>query len=419
LGVPLLCESELIGLLLLAREKQRPFSRRQIALVETFADQAVIAIENTRLFEAEQASKRELQQSLEYQTATSEVLGVISRSPNELKPVLSTMLRIAARLCEAELALFFKLQDGLYHLAAANNAEAAHVKYTSEHPIFLDRGSIAGRAALERRTVHVPDCLADPEFTRFEAQRAGRARTMLGVPLVREDEAIGIFLLVRTVVMPFSERQIELVTTFADQALIAIENTRLFEAEQASKRELEESLEYQTATSEVLNVISRSPTELKPVLDSIAATAARLCESADAQVWRVQGGSLVMVAQYGTLKVAPTPLTRGTVTGRAVIDQKAIHVHGLAALVDTEYPDAKGAQAAVGHRTTLATPLISRGESLGAILVRKMQVDPFSARQMALLQTFADQAVIAIENARLFEAEQASKRELARSVEEL
>src|SRR5262249_1054312 len=201
----------------------------------------------------------------------------------------------------------------------------------------------------------------------------------------------------------------------------AIENTRLFEAEQASKRELQESLVYQTATSEVLNVISRSPTELKPVLDSIAATAARLCDSVDGGVFRVQNGRLEVVAKHGTLRRLPNfsglPLTRGTVTGRAVIDQKTIHVHDLAALVDTEYPEAKGSQAAIGHRTTLAAPLVSRGESLGAILVRRMQVEPFSDKQIALLQTFADQAVIAIENTRLFEAEQARTRELTESLE--
>jgi GAF domain-containing protein len=219
-------------------------------------------------------------------------------------------------------------------------------------------------------------------------------------------------------VRPFTDKQIELITTFADQAVIAIENTRLFEAEQASKRELQESLAYQTATSEVLNVISRSPTELQPVLDAIAAPAARLCEFMDATVWRVAGGRVRVVAEFGSATNAAHPLTRGSVTGRAIVDRKNIHVHDLAAMVETEYPDVKEIQQRVGHRTTLATPLLSQGEALGAISLRKNHVHPFSDRQMALLQTFADQAVIAIENARLFEEVQARIRELAVALEQ-
>ena len=354
------------------------------------------------------------------------MLSIISRAPNDLQQVLTAVAESAARVCGASETTVFRLEGDQIHLAASFG------KLSTTSPLTpggigsvlpLTRGSVSGRAIIDRRTIHVADLAAEiaTEFPdAAAAQTAKGHRTTLGAPLLRDGQAIGAIMMLRLEVAPFSEKQIKLLETFADQAVIAIENTRLFEAEQASKRELQESLEYQTATSEVLNVISRSPTELQPVLDSIAATAARLCESVDAQVLRVQGGGLVMVAQHGTFKAERAlPLTRGTVTGRAVIDQKTIHVHDLSALVDTEYPDAKGPRVAAGHRTTLATPLVSRGESLGAILLRKMQVDPFSAKQIALLQTFADQAVIAIENARLFEAEQASKRELARSVEEL
>jgi len=236
----------------LTRKVPGPFSDKQIALIETFANQAVIAIENVRLFEEVQARTRELQESLEYQTAISEVLGVISRSPSQLQPVLDTIVATASRLCTAEYAGAYRLRDGLYHLSSANNVEAAFVKYTAEHPIAPGRGSLVGRTALEGKTVHIPDCLADPEYTFQENQRIGKYRSMLGVPQLRDGKPLGVISLVRTIVQAFTDKEIELVSTFADQAVIAIENARLFETEQASKRELQESLEYQTATREVV-----------------------------------------------------------------------------------------------------------------------------------------------------------------------
>src|SRR5262249_47572113 len=204
-------------------------------------------------------------ESLDYQTAISDVLNVISRSPNQLQPVLDAIVGTASRLCQAEYALVFRLRDGVYHVAAANNADAAFVRHAAEHPIPPSRGSLVGRTALECKTVHLPDCLADPEYTRQDYQKIAGHRTMLGVPIVRDGVAIAIIDLLRNEVKPFTDKQIELVTTFADQALIAIENARLFEAEQARTEELTEALEHQTATSEVLNVISRSPTDAQPV----------------------------------------------------------------------------------------------------------------------------------------------------------
>jgi GAF domain-containing protein len=417
LTVPLIKDGEVIGDFAFYRKEVRLFSDKQIELVKNFASQAVIAIENTRLFEEVQARTAELTKTLERQTATSEVLSVISRSPTQLQPVLDAIAATAARLCRTDFTYIVRLEGDRFRLVATNNADAEHARFVARNPQRLDRGSLAGRVALERRTIHVRDVLEDPEYTRWDSQRLGGQRSMLGVPLLREGETIGVMLLLRTAVEPFTEYEIEIVTTFADQAVIAIENTRLFEEVQTRTRELQESLKYQTATGEVLGVISRSPTELQPVLDSIAATAARLCESVDAQVYRVRDGKLAMVAQHGTLQrpgatFPGLPLTRGSVTGRAVLDQQTIHVDDLAALVDSEYPDAKASQTAVGHRTTLATPLLRRGESLGAILLRRIEVRPFSERQRVLLQTFADQAVIAIENARLFEEVQARNRDL-------
>src|SRR6516225_6205393 len=239
LGVPMLRESAPIGAIIVARGYMAPFTDTQIDLVSTFADQAVIAIENTRLFEAEQASKRELQESLEYQTAIAKVLSVISSSPNDLQPVFDVIVEIAHDLCEADYTLFRKLENGgFYRVAASTNADPAFLDWLQAHPVVAGDGSTVGLVAAEKRTIHQPDALADPKFTNFERQQRSRARTRLGVPLLHAGEVIGVIFLARYAVRPFSGRQIDLVTTFADQAVIAIENTRLFEEVQARTREL-------------------------------------------------------------------------------------------------------------------------------------------------------------------------------------
>jgi two-component system, NtrC family, sensor kinase len=235
LAVPMLKESDLVGAVVIYRQEVRPFTDKQIELVTNFAAQAVIAVENARLL-------NELRQSLQQQTATADVLKVISRSAFDLQPVLDTIVETAARLCEAEFAVIFRLQGDKYYSAAANNAEDSFLNHASQHPIAAERGSLIGRTALEKKTVHLPDCLADPEYTYLEYQSLRKYRSMLGVPLLREGIPIGVIGLMRTVVMPFTEKQIELVTTFADQAAIAIENVRLFESVEARTRELGKSL---------------------------------------------------------------------------------------------------------------------------------------------------------------------------------
>src|SRR5262249_42213218 len=232
LGVPLLREGIPIGVIGLNRRRGKSFSEKQIELGATFAEQAVIAIENVRLCDEVQARTREVQESLDYQTAISGVLNVISRSPNELQAVIDAILQTAGRLCEAEHALFFKLQDGNYHLVGSNNVGAHYVEYLFKHSIRPGRGSLVGRTAVDRKTVHLPDCLADPEYDMLESQQVGGQRTMLGVPLLRDGVVIAVISLQRNYVKPFT-RQIELITTFADQALIAIENVRLFDDVQA------------------------------------------------------------------------------------------------------------------------------------------------------------------------------------------
>jgi signal transduction histidine kinase len=239
LGVPLLRGDAVIGVITMSRNTVRPFTDKEIELVTTFADQAVIAIENVRLFDEVQARARDLGEALERQTATSEVLGVISRSTSELQPVLDAIVATAARLCHADWAHVRKLEaDGKYHLAASRMGDEEFDRYLAEKPIAPGRGTVAGRTVLERRTVHIPDVLQDPEYTYHEAQAKGGFRTVLGVPLLRGDAAIGVIVLVRNVARPFTDGEIELVTTFADQAVIAIENVRLFDEVQARTREI-------------------------------------------------------------------------------------------------------------------------------------------------------------------------------------
>jgi signal transduction histidine kinase len=244
LAAPLIKDSVAIGAIIVRRAEVRPFADKQIALLQTFADQAVIALENVRLFEEVQAKTKDLSESLQQQTATADVLKVISRSAFDLQPVLDSIVETASRLCDAEYAFIYQLQDDeKYHMAANHGADQAFLKYAVEHPLALGRGSLVGRTALERKTVHMPDCLADPEYVALEYQSVGHYRSTLGVPLLREGIPIGVIILMRAAVMPFTERQIELVTTFADQAVIAIENVGLFDEVQARTKELSQSLE--------------------------------------------------------------------------------------------------------------------------------------------------------------------------------
>jgi GAF domain-containing protein len=258
---------DLIGTITLYRLQVKPFTDKQVALVESFADQALIAIENARLFEEVQARTRELQEALEYQTATSEVLGVISQSPAKIQPVLDTIAETAQRLCQSADAYIFKLDEGRYRLVAANDARPERVEYLKNNPIVPDRGSVVGRVALEGRSIQVADVLADCEYT-LSAVGSEGYRTTLGVPLLRDAISIGVIILTRYQVQPFSEKQVELVTTFADQAVIAIENTRLFEEVQSRNRDL-------SALGEVGRAVS-STLDLKVVLKTIVDRAVEL-----------------------------------------------------------------------------------------------------------------------------------------------
>jgi two-component system, NtrC family, sensor kinase len=420
--VPLLREGAVIGTINLGRKRVEPFTQRQIELVRTFADQAVIAIENARLLSELQARTRDLEESLEYQTATSEVLNVISRSTSDVQPVLDTVTETAARLCDADSAGIAIREGEVYRYVSSSTAvDTEYWAILRQRTIVPGRDTVTGRVALEGRVVHVADILADPDYAAPEVVAAGR-RTALGVPLLRDSEPIGIIALNRHRVEPFTERQIELVRTFADQAVIAIENARLLGELQGRTRELEESLEYQTATSDVLNVISRSTADVQPVLDTVVETATWLCSADTAGIAIRDGEVYRSVANYGmesedwaALRQRTDVPGRGSMTGRVALEGRVVHVADVLADPDFAVPEI----VAAGYRTILGVPLLRDGAVLGTINLARYRVQPYTERQIELVRTFADQAVIAMENARLLGELQARTEELTRSVAEL
>ena len=395
------------GVITLTRHIVRPFTDRQIDLVATFADQAVIAIENTRLFEEVQTRTRELSESLEYQTATSEVLDVISRSPAEVQPVLDSIVRTAAQLCQADHAHVFRLRDGKYHLAAHNQKDPRIAEYLTNNPIGLDQlGSVTARAARVLKTVHVPDAMQDPEYGHGPLTFSND-RTVLSVPLLREGAALGVVTVGRHIPRPFTHKEIELIKTFADQAVIAIENTRLFEEVQARNRDL-------TALGEVGRAVS-STLDLKVVLKTIVDRAVELSGTDGGSIFyfrddRFELGEATGLDEEVVVRYRKLDIAAGqTGLGQAIAKGEPVQVADIFERASNPLRDA-AIQA--GFRAALIVPLLSGNGPLGALVLQRRRPGEFSQATINLMQSFADQSAIALENAHLFDQIAQKSREL-------
>jgi PAS domain S-box-containing protein len=404
---PLLAEGQGIGALWVARLPAGAFGDKQISLLKSFADQAVIAIQNARLF-------NETKEALERQTATSEVLKVISQTRIDLQPVLETVLDNARRLCDADRVLILRPDGKGSFVPVAvriSNEASTNVDALTERPIQLDRSTAMGRALLERRAVHIPDVLADPDYTRRDLAFSGGFRTALSVPMLREGEPIGAMTLTRAgPPRPFTQKQIELVTTFADQAVIAIENVRLF-------NETTEALEQLGASAEILRVISSSVADVQPVFDTILESCERLFAGRYIGICLVGDDRMIHLTAYHGLRADelkahfPVPLSMDSAGGAAILTRSVQHYPDLPHEPGApEY--ARKAAEVTGYRSVIMAPMLWEGQGIGTIFVARETAGAFTDKEIALLTTFADQAVIAIQNARLFREINEKSRQL-------
>ena len=412
-GTPLRRGHGAIGALIIHRDRLAPFTPDELALQQNFADQAVIAIENARLF-------NETNEALERQTATSDILKVIASSPSDAQPVFEAIANSANRLLGGFSSTVFLFIDGMAHLGAftPTTPEADEVlRSTFPRPV-------AEFAPIQMTQAGEVTQVPDTEDLTDDIKNIARARgyrSMLFAPLMNKGVSIGFVAVTRVQPGHFADHHAQLLQTFADQAVIAIENVRLFDEVQAKTRDLEEALRYQTGSANILRVIASSPTDVKPVLKAIVESACELCGAYDALVRLKEGDGLAFGAHHGPLPVslASVPITENSTAGLAVIGREPVHVHDLLSSDGERFPHAQELARMHGERTILSVPLLREGESIGAIVLRRTEMQPFGSKQISLLQTFADQAVIAIDNVRLFEQVQARTRELTQSLDDL
>ncbi len=413
LSVPLVRDGVAFGRIVAGRQEVRPFSEHQIALLQSFADQAVIAIENARLF-------TETKEALARQTATADILKVIASSPSDVAPVFQAIATRANSLLGGFSSTVFRFIYGMAHLEAftPTNPEADQfLQSTFPRPVT---DFTPFQMTQSGEVMQIPDVEALTDEIK-DIARARGFRSMLFAPLMNKGTSIGFVAVTRVQPGSFSDHHVQLLRTFADQAVIAIENVRLFDEVQAKTDDLSEALKYQTGSANILKVIASSPTDVQPVLKAIVESACELCEAYDAVIILKDGEELQLSAHHG-----PIPMNRQrwannrtSVSGRAMADRRPVHVHDVLADEGLEFEMARGMSLVDGCRTLLSAPLLREDEPIGALALRRSEVHPFSEKQISLLQTFSDQAVIAIDNVRLFEEVQERTRELSKSLEDL
>ncbi len=401
LAVPMIHEGVARGTILVARDVVAPFSDTHIALIQTFADQAMIAIENARLF-------NETKEALDHQTATSEILRVISSSPTDVQPVFDVIVERAVRLCGARFGRVYRYDGDVIHMVAGYGLGAAGLREVQRvFPRPASDDTIVGRVILTRQPALIRDIEREERVPALSRRmiEALETRSQVTIPMLRTREPIGAITLGWAEPEAFDEQQIALLQTFADQAVIAIENVRLFKELEAKNRDLTETLDQQTATSDILRVISQSPTDVQPVFEAIAESAVRLCGADYGNTIKLEQNVIHLVAQYGqtaewreqAARVFPHPLTSEVIGGGAMLDREVLHVEDIES--DTRFPTSQTLARIMGYRAGLAVPMLRDSRPVGAIVVFRQERRRFTDSEIQLLKTFADQAVIAIENA--------------------
>ena len=420
ISVPLIQQGKVIGGISTAHRDPVRFTERQVALIEFFADQAVIAIENTRLLQELRARTDDLTESLQQQTATSDVLKIISRSAFDLDTVLETLISTATRLCNCgpKGGQIFRREGDVYRYAASQmNVDPDYLRHERTAEIKPGRGTLIGRVALSKRTVMIADAWSDPEYEEKDAAQTGNVRAMLGVPLLRDGEPIGAFALARGEPIAFTEREVELVTSFADQAVIAIENARLF-------NETREALDQQKASADILSVISNSVADPKPVFDKILRSIEHLFGGQERFIFQVgEDGLLHIAAAHGPnverlRALFPIPV-EGTANELAIRECRLVRYADV--FNDPGVPSGlrETARRFGQNYSVVVAPMLWENRAIGSVLVGRTSMEAFSDKECGLLRTFADQAVIAIQNARMFEQVEAKTRELSQSLDDL